>query len=74
MLTEGFYRASDSRVRERAGTGLGLAVVRHIVDAHGGSLDVESRLVKGSTFRVFLPATPETVVAEDKLDGTNTDR
>lgn len=74
MLTEGFYRASDSRVREKAGTGLGLAVVRHIVDAHGGSLDVESRLVKGSTFRVFLPAAPEPVAAEDKLDDTNTNR
>jgi len=74
LLTEGFYRASDSRVRGKAGAGLGLAVVRHIVDAHGGSLDVESRLVKGSTFRVFLPATPEPVTSEDKTDGANTDR
>ena len=55
-LTEGFYRASDSRVRQQGGTGLGLALVKHIVDTHGGSFYVESRLVKGSTFRVFLPA------------------
>jgi signal transduction histidine kinase len=54
-LAEGFFRADDDRVRERAGTGLGLALVRHIVHAHGGSLQVESRLVKGSTFRIFLP-------------------
>ncbi|MBI4717073.1 MAG: hypothetical protein HY763_04655 [Planctomycetes bacterium] len=55
-LFEGFFRADDSRVRERGGTGLGLALVKNIVDAHGGSIDVESRLVKGSTFRVFLPS------------------
>ena len=55
-LFEGFFRAADDRVRERGGTGLGLALVRHIVDAHHGSLHAESRLVKGTTFRVFLPA------------------
>jgi signal transduction histidine kinase len=55
-LFEGFFRASDERVRQRRGAGLGLALVKHIVDAHGGSIDVESRLVKGSTFRIFLPA------------------
>lgn len=55
-LLEGFFRSSDGRVRGQGGTGLGLALVKHIVDAHGGSLDVESRLVKGSTFRIFLPA------------------
>jgi len=58
-LAEGFFRADDSRVRERAGTGLGLSLVRHIVQAHGGSLHVESRLVKGSTFRIFLPESTE---------------
>ena len=35
-----------------------MALVKHIVDAHGGSIDVESRLVKGSTFRIFLPENP----------------
>ncbi len=58
-LTEGFFRAGDSRVREQGGTGLGLALVKNIVDAHHGSLDIETRLVKGSTFRVFLPASAE---------------
>lgn len=58
-LFEGFYRSSDQRVRGKRGTGLGLALVKHIVDAHGGYLDVESRLVRGSTFRIFLPAAPE---------------
>ena len=55
-LFEGFYRARDRRVRERSGTGLGLALVKQIVDAHGGHVYSESRLVKGTTFRVFLPA------------------
>ena len=56
---EGFFRSPDGRVREQGGTGLGLALVKHIVDAHGGSLDVESRLVKGTMFRIFLPASQE---------------
>ena len=71
LLTEGFYRARDSRVRQQGGTGLGLALVKQIVEVHGGTLDVESRLVKGSTFRVFLPASsadseaPATTDVED---------
>lgn len=55
-LFEGFFRAADVRVREQKGTGLGLALVKHIVEAHHGSIDVEARLVKGTTFRIFLPA------------------
>ncbi|MCH7814185.1 MAG: HAMP domain-containing histidine kinase [Planctomycetes bacterium] len=54
-LFDGFYRVSDERVRKQRGVGLGLALVKHIVEEHGGSIDVESRLVKGSTFRIFLP-------------------
>jgi signal transduction histidine kinase len=54
-LFQDFYRSNDERVRQRRGAGLGLALVKHIVDAHGGIVDVESRLVKGSTFRIFLP-------------------
>ena len=55
-LFDGFFRAPDVEVREKGGTGLGLALVKHIVERHKGLLDVESRLVKGSTFRIFLPA------------------
>jgi signal transduction histidine kinase len=59
---EGFFRASDGRVTKVGGAGLGLALVKHIIDAHGGSLHVESRLVKGSTFRIFLPGLEHSVV------------
>jgi signal transduction histidine kinase len=54
-LFDGFYRADDEHVRKQRGAGLGLSLVKSIVDAHGGILDVESRLVKGTTFRIFLP-------------------
>ena len=64
-LFEGFYRARDRRVREKSGTGLGLALVKQIVDAHGGHVYVESRLVKGTTFRVFLPAAENDGPGED---------
>ena len=53
---EGFFRSSDGRVRKTGGTGLGLTLVKHIIDAHSGTLEVESRLVKGTAFRIFLPA------------------
>ncbi len=54
-LFDGFFRAPDDRVRKRRGAGLGLSVVRDIVEAHGGFVEVEARLVKGTTFHIFLP-------------------
>jgi signal transduction histidine kinase len=52
-----FYRAHDSGTV--AGAGLGLALVQRIVAAHAGTVDVESRVGEGSTFRVRLPALTE---------------
>jgi two-component system, OmpR family, phosphate regulon sensor histidine kinase PhoR len=54
-LTERFYRVDNAASREAGGTGLGLAIVKHIVLRHGGRLEIESTLGKGSTFRVFFP-------------------
>ncbi|MER3480180.1 MAG: sensor histidine kinase [Meiothermus sp.] len=53
-LFERFYRVDKARDRERGGSGLGLAIVRSIVEAHGGSVWVESEPGKGSVFSVSL--------------------
>ena len=50
-----FYRAEDSLVHETKGSGLGLPLVRHIMEAHGGSVEVESAPGRGSTFTLVLP-------------------
>jgi signal transduction histidine kinase len=52
-LFERFYRVAGG---ERSGTGLGLALVRQIVDWHGAAIVVETELGRGSTFRVSFPA------------------
>ncbi|MBN1388890.1 MAG: GHKL domain-containing protein [Bacteroidales bacterium] len=50
-----FYRSENKPVSETRGSGLGLTLVKHIVDAHGGRIDVESEVGKGSTFTVNIP-------------------
>lgn len=54
-LTERFYRVDRSRSRETGGTGLGLAIVKHVAQRHGGQIDVQSELGRGSTFVIALP-------------------
>ncbi len=55
--------------RRYTGSGLGLAIVRAIADAHGGRVELESRVGIGSTFTIVLPHIPET-----ELDGEDSDR
>jgi two-component system, OmpR family, phosphate regulon sensor histidine kinase PhoR len=55
-LTERFYRVDGSRSRETGGTGLGLAIVKHVATRHGGELEMQSEVGKGSVFRIVLPA------------------
>ncbi len=52
-IFERFFKAD--RARQSGGTGLGLAIVKHTVEAHGGSVSVESQPGAGSTFRFTLP-------------------
>lgn len=53
---ERFYRSDKSRDRKTGGIGLGLSIVKKIVDLHGGHVGVESELHKGSIFYVVVPA------------------
>ena len=50
-----FYRVDDPKVRQTGGSGLGLAVVKHIIDGHTGKLKVDSQPGRGSTFSIHLP-------------------
>jgi two-component system, OmpR family, sensor histidine kinase BaeS len=52
---ERFWRADASRSRTTGGSGLGLPIVRHLAEAHGGTVTVTSRPGEGSTFTVSLP-------------------
>ena len=55
-IFERFYRADKARSADKVrGTGLGLAIVKHIAQLHGGRVEAESELDKGTTIRVVLP-------------------
>jgi len=61
---ERFYRIEESRYAAEGESGLGLAIAKSIVEAHQGSIAVQSALGVGTTMRITLPAVPP-VVAED---------
>ena len=54
-LFERFYRVDKGRSRQAGGTGLGLSIVKHIVQAHGGTISVDSRPNEGSSFCLRIP-------------------
>ncbi|MFC5450751.1 sensor histidine kinase [Paenibacillus aestuarii] len=54
-LFDRFFRVDTSRARKSGGAGLGLSITQSIVELHGGTINVDSELGAGSTFRVLLP-------------------
>jgi two-component system phosphate regulon sensor histidine kinase PhoR len=58
-IFEKFYRARDPLARTIEGTGLGLAMVKHIANGHGGRVSAQSKPGQGSTFSITLPAAQE---------------
>jgi two-component system phosphate regulon sensor histidine kinase PhoR len=61
-----FYRGAGAQALNVSGTGLGLAVCRHVVRAHGGWIGASSAPGQGSTFSVYLPARDQRTVGPDK--------
>ena len=55
LIFERFYRADASRSRDTGGAGIGLAIAKAVVTAHGGAIAVTSKLGQGSCFTVTLP-------------------
>jgi signal transduction histidine kinase len=63
-----FYRGGLGNDARSEGSGLGLSIVKSIVDMHGGRISVESRIGKGTTFRVVLPRDPRAGPAAESLE------
>jgi heavy metal sensor kinase len=60
-LFDRFYRVDEARSRERGGFGLGLAIARWIVEAHGGAIRAENRPESGTSFQVTLPVADSSI-------------
>jgi two-component system phosphate regulon sensor histidine kinase PhoR len=63
-IFEKFYRVHAGNLPDTGGAGLGLTVVKHIVEAHQGRIEVESKVGEGSSFTIILPRFHETVSTE----------
>jgi two-component system phosphate regulon sensor histidine kinase PhoR len=64
-IFERFYRASSGRAYRERGSGLGLSIVKDLVEAHGGDVGLSSRPGVGSTFWFTLPSVTEVAVGQE---------
>lgn len=69
-VTERFYRVDSSRSRDTGGTGLGLSIVKHVAQRHGGDIEVQSTVGKGSCFRLLVPQTRVRRLTVPAVDAT----
>jgi signal transduction histidine kinase len=68
LIFNRFHRASSSLVHDVKGSGLGLALVKHVVESHGGFVTVNSRPGAGSTFTLHLPVDGKASTAADPVE------
>ncbi len=68
LIFSRFYRGEKSRSRSHGGAGLGLAIARGIVEAHGGSIHAENRSAGGARIVVFLPVDPQPSGVSERIE------
>ena len=72
-IFERFHRVCTGLVHDVKGSGLGLSIVSHIINAHSGKVHVESELGKGSTFSIHLPLAKTAVLESARLTAAPVD-
>lgn len=71
-IFERFHRVQNAQGRSQEGTGIGLAMVKELVKLHNGTISVQSKVGKGSTFTVSIPAGGEISIPTQKMNGRTT--